>query len=337
MNIVFAHFKTKFPKHLLLNIQRTVSLFPGQQVFLITDQEIDDLLIEGLMTFQFNENSEWLEIERSLDHPKFFRGNFWFTSLARFVAISAFASVHKGPLLHIESDVIISSDFPFETLSRIKSSFAYPVVSENQAIASCLFIKDEYAAVDLASFSLESVRLNKSTTDMYVLLDFLSRYPEKVLMLPSSPPQQDALTEASPEFIERVLEGIEIFGGVFDGFDIGRYLFGDDPRNDRGFSILRRNDPRTYLDVRKLIFTTVQERVFPYIYRPDNSTFLPVFSLHIHSKNLRLFRPKQQGREISKSIMNSQNEIKMIFNFSIFLNSVYLALRRRIMRVRYSK
>jgi hypothetical protein len=336
MNIVFAHFKTKFPKHLLLNIQRTIVLFPEHQVFLITDQGTDNLTIEGLLTFRFTENSEWLEIERSLDHPKFFRGNFWFTSLARFIAISAFAAAHKGPLLHIESDVIISSDFPFDTLSRIESSFAYPVVSENQAIASCLFIKDEFAATDLASFSLESVRLNKSTTDMYVLLDFLSRYPEKVLMLPSSPPQQDALTEANQEFIERVVEGIAIFGGVFDGFDIGRYLFGDDPRNDRGFSILRRKDPRTYLDVRKLKFSTMQERDFPYIYRSDNSTFLPVFSLHIHSKNLRLFRPKQQRREISRSIMNSQRESKKIFNFSIFLNSTYLALCRRIKKVRFS-
>ena len=158
MNIVFAHFKTKFPKHLILNLQRTAKLFPEHQVVLITDQDVSKLDIQGLTMFFFDESPEWLEIESLLEHPKDFRGNFWFTSLARFVAISAFMQLNDCPLVHIESDVIISSDFPFEKFSKIESVFAYPVINDNLAIASCLFIRDKQAAMFLENFTLKSVR-----------------------------------------------------------------------------------------------------------------------------------------------------------------------------------
>jgi hypothetical protein len=37
MSIVFAHFYTPLPKHLILNIKRTIKMFPEQQIFLVTD------------------------------------------------------------------------------------------------------------------------------------------------------------------------------------------------------------------------------------------------------------------------------------------------------------
>jgi hypothetical protein len=330
MNIVFAHFKTKFPKHLILNLQRTAKLFPEHQVVLITDQDVSKLDIQGLTMFFFDESPEWLEIEALLEHPKDFRGNFWFTSLARFVAISAFMQLNDCPLVHIESDVIISSDFPFEKFSKIESIFAYPVINDNLAIASCLFIRDKQAAMFLENFTLKSVRENPSTTDMYVLHDLFSQHPGKVQLLPSGPPERDALVGVSPDFFDEILGGVSLFNGIFDGSAIGRYLFGDDPRNNRGFSVLRRKDPQSYIDASKLEFTVLEEREFPFTRSAKDSTQLPIFAIHVHSKNLRLFESNNLTRELVNSVKNSKHDSEKIFSFNIFLIGVRNAIKRRI-------
>lgn len=333
MNIVFVHFKTKLPKHLILNLRRTVMLFPDHQVVLITDQNVSNLNIPRLVSFHFYESHEWLEIEGLLDHPRGFRGNFWFTSLGRFIALAYFAKYHNGPLVHIESDVIISSDFPFDAISKVEANFAYPVVSETQAIASCLFIKDEQSAQFLATFALESVRLNHSTTDMYVLHDLLTQHPAKVQILPSTPPQREIVPAASQEFINKIAEGTQYFKGIFDGFDIGRYLFGDDPRNDRGFSVLRRQDPRSYVHARKLDFSITKEREFPYVKNGSSSESLPIFALHVHSKNLKFFKTKMIASEVTKSVVNSKKRTKKIFSVKSFLVCAVNAVRRRVKKV----
>jgi hypothetical protein len=337
MNIVFAHFKTKFPKHLLLNIQRTIILFPSHQVFLITDQEVDKLKIGGLLTFHFTEAPEWLEVEKLLDHPKDFRGNFWFTSLARFIAISYFAKMHEGPLIHIESDVIVSSDFPFEAFSLLTTSFAFPIVSDNQAIASCLFIQNKEAAADLAQLTLESVRRNTSTTDMYILHDLFVKEPERVQILASAPSHEYALDDTKKYFLKKNSESIEYFKGIFDGFDIGRYLFGDDPRNDRGFSVLRRKDSLTYLDASRLDFLLLDNHEFPYVRNRSNQSIMPVYALHIHSKNLKLFGMVDARSMIRKAVLDSKNESQKIFSLTIFLKSVLISIRRRYRLIRHSR
>lgn len=336
MNIVFAHFKTKLPKHLLLNIQRTIALFPDHQIFLISDRKVTKLNISGLATFHFTESPEWLEIENTLDHPKDFRGNFWFTSLSRFIAISHFANMHDGPLLHIESDVIISPNFPFEALSRLKSSFAYPIVSHNQAIASCLFILNKDAAAELAKITLETVRLNPSTTDMYVLHELFTRYPEKVQILPTSPAQENAFLGVSQDFLNQTLESVGYFKGIFDGFDIGRYLFGDDPRNDRGFSVLRMKDPRTYLDASKLDFLFIRDGELPFVRDEADQSILPIYALHIHSKNLKLFKMRKARKILRKSVSDSQKKSQRIFSIIIFLKCTVTAIRRRYIPVKIS-
>ena len=335
MQIVFAHFYSRLPRHLVLNLERTISLFPEHEICLITDQDSNHIQIIGLNIFNYNPSTSWRKIETNLNHPTDFRNNFWFISLARFIAIAEALKGSSKPILHVESDVLLASDFPFQSFLSLKKDFAFPVVSQDLAIASCLYIKNGSAAEDLARFTINSVLSNNSTTDMHILKDFINQYPGKVQVMPSAPYQPKAFQNASEEFLRQTKSAISHFDGIFDGFDIGRFLFGDDPRNDRGFSVLRRNDSRTYLDVSKIDLLVTEERDFPSVRNNSDFSVLPIYSLHIHSKKLNIFREHHTNKSIKKAILKSKNKSKRVFSFSIFIKSLILAVRRRIRSVRF--
>ena len=335
MLIVFAHFYSRIPKHLVLNLKRTVSLFPEHEICLITDQNCNNFQVLGLEIIKYNPSDSWHDIERVLSHPVDFRNNFWFVSIARFIAIAEVYKTTSESILHVESDVLLAPDFPFQSLSTLEKDFAFPVVSNDLAIASCLYIKNGLAAQKLASFTIKSVVSNTSTTDMHVLKDFLEKYSNKVQIMPSGPYQSNVFETASKEFLKQTKSSISHFYGIFDGFDIGRFLFGDDPRNDRGFSVLRRNDSRTYLDTSKLDLFMTNDRDFPSVKNVEDATVLPIYSLHIHSKKLNIFRDKHTNRLIKKAVLNSKNRSRTIFSFSVFFKSLIAALSRRIKYVRF--
>jgi hypothetical protein len=327
---MFAHFYSRLPRHLLLNLERTVLLFPEHEVILVTDRETRELHIPNLQVLKYSPSLDWKKIEEILSHPKDFRDNFWFISLARFIAIAEVSRGSSKPILHVESDVILAPDFPFDLFLSLEKDFAFPIVSDALAIASCLYLRNGFAATKLARFTIDSVQSNHSTTDMHILRDFVDRYSENVHVLPSTPTQIEALKYASDEFLNQTKIGIKDFNGIFDGFDIGRYLFGDDPRNNRGFSILRKNDLRTYIDVSEIELLITEEREFPCVRNNVQPFILPIYSLHIHSKNLNLFRQNQMMNLITKAVLDSKLPCRRIFSFRIFLASAFRAIKRRI-------
>jgi len=331
MDLVFVHFNTKLPRHLELNIERSLRLFPVRNVHLLTDQDVGHLRGRNLRIHHLSQDNRWHELNSSLIHPKDFRGNFWLTSLARFFALSDFAEVHKAPFLHIESDVLISNDFPFDTLSELKYDLAFPIVSNSQAIASTLYIRNHSAAKLLANYSLECSRQNSSTTDMLVLFNFMSEFPDLVSILPSGFSHARSLEALSCR--QKVIDSEIYFRAAFDGFDFGRFLFGDDPRNARGFSILRKNDQNTFLDVGNLTLVTTENRTFPSIRLKSNGELIPLYSLHIHSKNLSLFKSEKEAQLIKRAVENSSLPPQKIFVFKVFCKSAMQAIWRRIRRV----
>jgi len=330
MDLVFVHFNTKLPRHLELNIERSLRLFPMRNVHLLTDQDVGHLSGTSLRIHHLSQDNRWHELNSSLIHPKDFRGNFWLTSLARFFALSDFAEIHKEPFLHIESDVLISNDFPFETLSELNYDLAFPIVSNSQAIASTLYIRNHSAAKLLANYSLKCSRENTSTTDMLVLYNFMTEFPDLATILPSAFSNARSLESLSCR--QKVIDSEVYFKAAFDGFDFGRFLFGDDPRNARGFSILRKKDPNSFLDVGNLTLVTTENRTFPSIRVKSNGDLIPLHSLHIHSKNLSLFRFEKGTELIVRAVENSSLPPQKIFVFTVFCKSAMQAIWRRIRR-----
>ena len=136
MNIVFVHLNTKVPRYLINNIKSTIEMFPEHQVHLIHNEVVSLPKIKLLKSYLYTKDAKWRNLEAILNHPKSFRGNFWFTSLARFLAISQFAKEFPGEIVHLESDVVISRDFPFEKFTNQRKGIAFPITSSKRGIAS---------------------------------------------------------------------------------------------------------------------------------------------------------------------------------------------------------
>jgi hypothetical protein len=173
----------------------------------------------------YHPSAAWNSLEKLLNHPKNFRKNFWFTSVARFIAIAEFAIAQNEEIMHIESDVIISDDFPFEVFSNLNVDYSFPVVNSELAIASCLYIGNSHAADELIRATLKSAARNNLTTDMYILKMLTKRESTKFQLLPSSTSSSDALDNADPDFLYETKRALLKFSGIFDGYDIGLYLF----------------------------------------------------------------------------------------------------------------
>lgn len=330
MDIVFAHFSSPIPKHLILNLQRTAALFPQNSVILITDLDLHKNAIKNISVHKYTPTQEWKVLDANLKHSKNFRNNFWLTSTARFLALAEFSVHNKKEFLHVESDVILAEDFPFAKFSTAGSDFIFPIVSETNAIASCLYLKNDKCANYLSSFTITESKKNNLTTDMYILSALSRDISIRFAPLPTAPAEYYSKSNSNGDFLQKSDRYLNHFGGVFDGFDLGRYLFGDDPRNARGFSILRENDSRTYLNVRNLDLVIKPEREFPYIYNSFSDNFIPIYSLHIHSKNLDLFRFKEAKKLIHYYVSRSKKRPLKIFVFSVFFSSLLKSLKRRL-------
>jgi hypothetical protein len=331
--IVFVHLNSPLPQHLILNLTRTLELFPTHDVYLITDDKNKDFSMRNLKVYNYNPNSDWFTVENNLAHPKDFRDNFWFTSLARFIALADFSAMHSGEILHVESDVILSRDFPFHLFTALEASFQFPIVNNELAIASILYLRDFAAATKLRNLVLTESSENSSTTDMHILKILSAIAKNDFALLPTSYCLNNTLVKSSLRFIEENDKACKHFSGVFDGFDLGRYLFGDDPRNNRGISKIRKDDPEVYVDVRKLDFILDDDRDFPYVLNVTNNYKLPIYALHIHCKNSRYFSTVASHKLFLKAIMKSKNKIEYRIYPRILLNSIQTSLIRRLKRV----
>jgi len=156
-------------------------------------------------------------------------------------------------------------------------------------------------------------------------------------MLPTSTYRNKNFTEPTKEYKDLNDQAILLFGGLFDGSAYGRYLFGDDPRNNRGVSWLRSNNDLTGLDIRNMLLRSRNGRDFPYIYDSKLKIDLPLYSLHIHSKKLALFRTGKSEKLIKKASLEYKSKVKKTFSLNIFLKSIKISLMRRALLVNILK
>ena len=126
--------------------------------------------------------------------------------------------------------------------------------------------------------------------------------------------------------------GIDEFNGYFDGADIGIFLYGIDPRNERGKKVMRRTIAGNFLNVREIKFKWSESRNFPNVISEFHGLELPLYSIHIHSKNLVLFRTPRIHFALKKGVDKFQFPESKVFVFSIFLQLVVASLGRRLNR-----
>lgn len=312
MKLVFVHFG-KLPSHLSANVRDVCRRFPHIEVILISD-----FSVEGMDSYE-NYSEKYLDISNHLDFfrsqstlPISFRGGFWLLSLIRLIVLADFVESEGCSVLHIESDVVLASDFPFDFFPKIKQQTAYVRVSNSEAIASILYIASSESAHKLRVAIYDDFESDPALTDMKFLSSYSHNFPERVYELPSSL-KDDPLTEF-----------------IFDGSDYGQYLFGTDPRNSRGVKILNFENPNTRIKTGQLKYRFNQARDFIDI--SDGSMSRKLANLHIHSKSMRLFEITARNMEFRSACQKSHDGEIRIFILKVFLAQFYLAIRRRVVR-----
>ena len=283
--IVFVHLNSPIPLYLRLNIVTTIKKFPTAKVVLIHNSDNPRKIHKNLVLFLYEAGEASESIKGSLRHPRNFRSNFWFSAIQRFDALRMYMEKFSESILHLESDVIISSDFPIEKFLVTGKKLAFPVVAKNRGVASSVFIKDFETSEKLVRAAKDSCLVNAYTTDMEILAEFYERNQDITLSLAFGPESTDTYHDDFQ--IDRIALSNQIFDGIFDGNDIGVFLFGTDPRNSRGISFMRTSIPGNYAKIDTWEFIFDNRRKF--INLEFNGLVVPVYSVHATSKRLALF------------------------------------------------
>lgn len=297
--------KKKLPKYVFANLSYLKASFPEHEIVLISDNKktISSLRDFEISTFLCSNYLAAAPREYVNEIPDLqFRGGFWFYTIARFFAIEEYLSTRqKNSILHLESDVLLLRNFPFDKLSSIEG-LAFPTVNLNYAAASTLYISDFTAAKALCDFSRDEIYANPRITDMDILgaRSLSERVP--VTYLPTAFGDDHHFQEwVSREAIETFKSGIERFNGVFDAMTWGQYLTGEDPRNNYG-------KKRIY-GVQMHHSVAVDSYSTQYLAGEISISCecgsFPLYSLHIHSKDLGLFESVEKQTLLERRITES--------------------------------
>lgn len=191
-------------------------------------RKIEFAAIEGIPQ---SESTKHFQANATLDRN--FRSGFWFSASYRFFILADFMrSRNLGNCIHLENDVILYFD-PTEKLESFRNfaSFAVPL-DRVRAIPGVVWIKDAGIADELTQF----IAMRTDANDMDALGAFAMRDDLGAKPLPTVPL---AYAKAKGMNLNRYCQGLEEFGGIFDGAAIGQYIGGvhwmNDPSDTRFF------------------------------------------------------------------------------------------------------
>ena len=284
--------------------------FPSVPYYMVVDdwKSATRLRINKVPFIYINKN-EFNYLNSLLEVDKEFRKGFWVNTTARFLALNFAADRISGPILHIESDVILGSNFPFSKFETLDAEVAFPLESEDKGCASVLFFSDSSKLKIFCQELLLHVRNFPKTTDMLFLGTLTKKSKLKIHILPS-------------KFDDAKMT----FDGFFDSTSWGQYFSGVDPRNNNGYVRYR------YLNSQH---TT---KVAGYSYKlcdgvisvTHGLTSFDLFALHVHSKNRSLIRLSSRSKEFERIRKLHLSNKEAEFKFFIFAR---IAVSRCIKRI----
>lgn len=333
MKIVFIHLGMAENDHLVPNMTRVLRLFPQYEVHLVTSAKttIRDIptsihchkYIPGERTekqFQF------------LAHNEKFRQGFWRFSLERLLALSVVhARYPQEPILHLESDVLLMPNFPFESLAAI-DSLMWNLYNTDHDVSAILFSPNLRTTLKLENIILDKIQVNPKLTDMTLLNEV---WRDKELDVQHFAGFCRELPELKNEFaqpFERSEEGLG-FGGLFDGAAIGMWLLGHDPKNNYGKSIIHNDSVimsgNSYINPSAVDYELSEKGELYLVSKMEPSIRIPIWNLHAHCKNTRLLSIGWEA-ELRRYIELSKNkETIVITEWSIVWKMFVMSLKTR--------
>ena len=161
-------------------------------------------------------------------------------------------------------------------------------------------------------------QIDHEITDMTALRKYYDSDPRRITILPAGPANLFSYeNEVLQDIYNQIKSGLEQYGGVFDGSDIGMYLFGTDPRNLRGKTILRQEISSTYTRMSQMNFKFNPLREFLDV--ESQGKWIPVYNIHMTCKDKKLFSSKNFDKRMTKYLSHESHTTK-------FLPAVYVRM-----------
>jgi len=335
IKFVFVQLGSFIPNYLEGNIKRLSSLFPNNEIYLITNnQKLLKLTIPNLRTEIYNSNDYHEYLLNRLSKKSDFREGFWRLSLERLLALTKFQTENKTEfLLHLESDVILFPNFPLDSIKKL-NKLSWSRYNDKLDIASLLYSPNNLSASLLQEGIEHSLELNNHHTDMTILNEIRRTNDSAVTIFPSLPYQESYLmNQKSGISINsqiQISSEFSFFGGIFDPAAIGVWLLGKNPENSYARLILH---DRWIIDTGD---SFIDPSGVNYTFKPDGNLYLvekenhiPIFNLHVHSKNFDLLNAKWV-KELDRfvKLSDNKNTIKYI-NLTGFAKLLALNFKRK--------
>lgn len=333
--LVFIHLGTHACPWLKKNILRTRALFPSHTVLLASDNDalIAQFARLNVDTFRYRGGIQDIELETNTDWDLSFRSKFWLQTTRRFIVLAAVQESLQRPVLHIESDVIVAASLQLSAFELLSRPLCFGLISPGIGVGALVYSRNSKASDHLATYVLKRFVEQPDANDMEILGSYSMEYHECVSILPTSPKEDSSLykPQVPGEFRRQTSEFTEHFGGIFDVATIGQFLAGKDPRNHQGMRHIYTVPEDHAIDPAQITFYVTGQKLIgvdPNRLYPE----FPVLSLHIHSKDVRLFSLSTEFTLLKKRLRDYKGAPVREFSFWGFKEAVTAALSRRIKR-----
>lgn len=327
MNLVYVYLGKSIPKYVLCNVFSSASQFPERNFYLVTSPETHYARINLPNVFSLHYSSELYDLSVSnveIKHNVNFRNGFWVKTLERFFALQAFSNFLNAPFIHIECDVILFDNFPFENFCELDGETAFPVLAKDLGIASVLWFMDGFALLNFLRF-IEGFAF--PVNDMEILGAYLSEHPSRVSVLPTA--NIEMVFDRYNAFAREVLQkNYPIFNGYFDGATLGQYVYGLDGRNSFGLRKIGFNHKNHPINPDKFNISFRNRNLF--LSQEKQPT---IFNLHIHSKDKKAFDYEKRNSYLSKVTKSGKIKSHTIFSFGdawFHVSDIFVRALRKI-------
>lgn len=334
---VFVHLGKSPVTHLWKNLQRHADLFPEVETYVILDQFIHVKNIpDGINLYMFKRENQFLNEGILNAHDQKFRRGFWRFSLERLFALIEFHEEHpQRKILHIESDVLLLPNFPWDRLSKSEVPM-WNNYNQDRDVSALLYFPDYTRHLKLIKNIKAKLDENPKHTDMTVLAALREDVNVVCSLFPSLNPQlidmKNVANVSNSDLIAKVSTGNMFGDGVFDGAAIGMWLTGHDPRNRYGKLLLHDSSllfsGDSLVDPRAVGYE-MDEQGHLYLVSKSRGTRVSLWNLHIHSKSLKLFSESWEA-ELRRYVVLAQSTTEIpLFKASVLGEMFIQSLKER--------
>jgi hypothetical protein len=305
MSIVYVHIGDTIPQFIIEGITQLRLYNPTESIYFCSNSEALRKVKNDLALLSVTQVS--LEnLPKSQNHQKFLRetpfsDNFWTRTTERLLVIDdLIVTKNLENVFHIESDIMIYGSFRnlLSTFTANYPSVAVPFVSDELAVCSIIYFRDEFASNLLANCIAKHAKEGENDMRLPGILkeemgisaiDHLPILPSKYI---EQVDQSLFINECLHTVKDKTVFGkfFDNFCCIFDGGSFGVFLSREDRTICRGTIF----DPRNFdINWKK----NEQGLFIPYV--NYNGFECKIFNLHIHLKNLKDFRSDKNSPPIA--------------------------------------